>query len=190
MHTSPPASPYTEMIIAQTRQWLEQLVLAHNLCPFAHQPYKAGQVRFRVSDAARPEFLLEDLLQELAYLREQPASAVETTLLIHPGTLEDFYDYNDFLDLVDTLLAEEGFEGEFQVASFHPAYQFADTRPDDASNYTNRSPWPMLHLLREDSLEQALAAYPDVDGIPERNIATLRTLGIASLRQLQQGETA
>lgn len=173
-----PAATY----IAQTRCWLENVVLKHNLCPFAHKPFKGGQIRFVVTDSARPEFLLEDLQRELNYLRATPASEVETTLLIHPATLEDFYAYNDFLDVVDALLAEGGYEGEIQVASFHPDYQFADTLPDAAENYTNRSPWQMLHLIREDSLEQAIQHYPDVDAIPERNIHTMNTLGAAHHR--------
>lgn len=174
----------TDTYIAQTRCWLENVVLKHNLCPFAHKPFKGGQIRFVVTDSARPEFLLEDLQRELEHLRATPLEAVETTLLIHPGTLEDFLDYNDFLDVVDALLVEEGYEGEFQVASFHPDYQFADTRPKDAENYTNRSPWPMLHLIREDSLEQAVASYPDVDAIPERNIQTMNALGTTHHRQV------
>jgi hypothetical protein len=166
-----------ETYIAQTRCWLENVVLKHNLCPFAHKPFKGGQIRYVVTDSARPEYLLEDLQQELERLRATPVEEVETTLLIHPGTLEDFLDYNDFLDIVDALLVDGGFEGEFQVASFHPDYQFEGTRPDDAENYTNRSPWPMLHLIREASLEQAVASYPDVDAIPERNIETMNALG-------------
>ena len=165
--------------IAQTRCWLENVVLKHNLCPFAHKPFKAGQIRLTVTDSARPEFLLEDLQQELELLRSTPVEQIETTLLIHPNTLENFLDYNDFLDIVEHLLSEEGYEGEFQVASFHPEYQFADTEADDAENYTNRSPWPMLHLIREASLEQAIAHYPDVDNIPERNIQTMNKLGTA-----------
>ena len=163
--------------IAQTRCWLENVVLKHNLCPFAHKPFNAGQIRLSVTDSARPEFLLEDLQHELELLRNTPAEQIETTLLIHPNTLEDFLDYNDFLDVVEHLIAEEGYEGEFQVASFHPDYQFADTEVEDAENYTNRSPWPMLHLIREASLEQAIAHYPGVDDIPERNIQTMNKLG-------------
>lgn len=163
--------------IAQTRYWLENVVLKHNLCPFAHKPFNGGQIRYVVTDSARVEFLLDDLRQELAYLHTVPAAEVETTLLIHPAVLEDFYDYNDFLDVVDALLVQEGYEGEFQVASFHPDYQFAGTRAEDAENYTNRSPYPMLHLIREDSLTQAVAHYPKVDTIPQRNIETMNALG-------------
>lgn len=170
--------------IAQTRRWLENVVLRHNLCPFAHKPFQGGQIRYAVTDSARPEYLLEDLQQELEHLRATPPAEVETTLLIHPNVLEDFLDYNDFLDLADALLAEGGFEGEFQIASFHPDYQFADTRADDAENYTNRSPWPMLHLIREASLEQAIATYPDADAIPQRNIDLMNGLGAEHHRQV------
>ncbi len=168
-------------IEAQTRCWLEQRVLKDNLCPFAHQPYKNDLVRIIVTDSARQEYLLDDVLHELRHLASLPAETLETTLLIHPGVLEDFHDYNDFLDLVDGLLTQEGYEGVFQVASFHPDYQFADTVEDDAENYTNRSPWPMLHLLREASLEQAIASHPDVNGIPQRNIALMQEMGTETL---------
>ncbi len=168
-------------IEAQTRCWLESRVLRDNLCPFAHQPYKNNRVRIIVTDSSRPEYLLEDVLHELKYLASLPAETLETTLLVHPCVLEDFHDYNDFLDLVDDLLVQEGYEGVFQVASFHPDYQFADTAEDDAENYTNRSPWPMLHLLREASLEQAIASHPDVAGIPQRNIALMQELGKETL---------
>lgn len=168
--------------IAQTRCWLENVVLKHNLCPFAHKPFQAGQVRFVVTDSARAEFVLEDLQQELEYLLAHPE--IETTLLIHPGALEDFLDYNDFLDVVDALLIKEGYEGEFQVASFHPDYQFADTQPDDAENYTNRSPWPMLHVLREVSLEYEIAHYPEAEKIPARNIQVMNALGAKHHQQV------
>ncbi|MGB0847012.1 MAG: DUF1415 domain-containing protein [Thiolinea sp.] len=169
-------------IVAQTRYWLETVVVANNLCPFAQRPFQDERVRFIVTDSARAEFLLEDLLHELKRLHETPVEELETTLLIHPGVLENFHDYNDFLDLVDELLVQEGFEGEFQIASFHPDYQFADTQFEDAENYTNRSPWPMLHILREASLETAIAAYPDVEGIPERNIALMEEMGSDELQ--------
>lgn len=174
-------------IIAQTRHWLDHVVIARQLCPFAQRPAEEERVRFIVTDSARPEFLLDDLLHELNHLRATPVAAVETTLLIHPGVLENFHDYNDFLDLAEELLAQEGFEGEFQIASFHPDYQFADTRFEDAENYTNRSPWPMLHILREASLEAAIAAHDDVAAIPQRNIALMDELGTEALQaELEQ----
>ncbi|MEZ5480276.1 MAG: DUF1415 domain-containing protein [Thiolinea sp.] len=175
--------PHADAIRAQTRCWLEQFVLKHQLCPFARQPWDSGRVRLVVTDSARPEYLLEDLLQELQHLQATPVEQLETTLLIHPAVLEDFHDYNDFFDLAEELLVQEGLEGVFQIAGFHPDYQFADTHIDDAGNYTNRSPWPMLHLLREDSLERAIAAWPDdVGDIPTRNIALMQALGTVTLR--------
>jgi hypothetical protein len=181
MVSHPQAAP----IIAQTRQWIEQLVLGQNLCPFAHQPYQAGLVRFNVTPASKPELLLAVLKAELHALQATPADKVETTLLIHPNVLTHFYSYNDFLDEADELLYQEGL---LQIASFHPQYQFSGTELDDAENYTNRSPYPMLHLLREDSLEKAIAQHPNVDAIPERNIEVMHQLGVANLRRILQGK--
>lgn len=175
-----------ETYITQTRCWLENVVLKHNLCPFAHVPFREGKVRYVVTDSARIEYLLEDLQQELQHLHNTPADEVETTLLIHPNVLEDFFDYNDFLDLADALLADNRLEGEIQIASFHPDYQFADTHEEDAENYTNRSPWPMLHLIREASLENALQHYPDSAEIPARNIQTMNDLGTEHHQQVLQ----
>lgn len=176
--------PDTDTIIAHTRCWLERVVIHYNLCPFARKPLEAGKVRFAVSATTEPEVLLADLQRELALLRSTDAEEVETTLLIHPLVLNDFLDYNDFLDVVDALIEEEGYEGEIQVASFHPDYQFAGTQPDDAENYTNRSPYPILHLLREDSLEHAIAGYARPEKIPERNIRTLEEAGVERMREL------
>lgn len=181
--------PQAATVIAQTRQWIEQLVLAHNLCPFAHKPYQAGLIRISVTPASKPELLLAVLKAELHALQATPADKVETTLLIHPGVLNNFYAYNDFLDDADELLYQEGLEGVLQIASFHPHYQFSGTELDDAENYTNRSPYPMLHLLREDSLEKAIAHYPNVDAIPERNIQVMHKLGVATLKRLVQGKS-
>lgn len=166
----------------RTQAWLEGAVLGLKLCPFARRPYDQGRIRLAVSEAREPEAVLADLSRELTHLDHDPA--VETTLLITPWALADFLDYNDFLDPVDALLAEHGGGGVYQVASFHPRYQFAGTAPDDAENYSNRAPYPILHILREDSLERALADYPDAEAIPERNIATLDRLGADHLRAL------
>jgi hypothetical protein len=181
--------PQAATVIAQTRQWIEQLVLGHNLCPFAHKPYQAGQVRFSVTAAAKPELLLAVLKAELHALQAVPADKVETTLLIHPDLLNNFYAYNEFLDDADELLYQEGLEGVLQIASFHPNYQFSGTELNDAENYTNRSPYPMLHILREDSLEKAIALHPNVDAIPERNIQVMHQLGVTKLQQLLQGKS-
>ncbi|NNM70329.1 MAG: DUF1415 domain-containing protein [Gallionella sp.] len=166
-----------DAIIAATEVWLEKAVIGLNLCPFAKAVQVKKQIRYVVSAAATPEELLEDLLVELRLLQDTDAERIETTLLIHPYVLGDFLDFNDFLDTVDIAAAEPEFNDEFQVASFHPQYQFAGTQPDDIENYTNRAPYPTLHLLREASLDKAVEAFPDADLIPERNIATMEKLG-------------
>ncbi|MDH5360617.1 MAG: DUF1415 domain-containing protein [Gammaproteobacteria bacterium] len=171
-------------VIQQTRCWLETLVIGEGLCPFARQPYEAGRVRFVVSSARNDEALLEDLLAELSYLQKTPLQEVETSLLILPYMLQDFLDYNDFLDLVDALLEQQQMEGEFQIATMHPYYQFAETEFDDAQNYTNRSPFPLLHLIREESLTRVLQQFPNPEQIPERNIRHMQALGTAALQQL------
>ncbi len=180
--------PQAATVIAQTRQWIEQLVLGYNLCPFAHKPYQLGTIRFSVTPASKPETLLAVLRAELHALQAVSADKVETTLLIHPETLTNFHAYNDFLDEADELLYQEGLEGILQIASFHPQYQFSSTSIEDAENYTNRSPYPMLHLLREDSLEKAIAQHPDVDTIPERNIQVMQQLGVDTLKRILQGK--
>lgn len=164
-------------IIADTQAWLEKAVIGLNLCPFAKAVHVKNQIRYVVSAATTPEALLADLIAELETLAECPAEQIETTLLIHPGTLTDFLDYNDFLDVADAAVEDMELGGVLQVASFHPQYQFDGTAPDDIDNYTNRSPYPTLHLLREDSIEKAVAAYPQTDDIFEKNIETLRGLG-------------
>ena len=163
--------------IADTQRWLERIVIGLNLCPFAKAVVAKQQVRYVLSDATTPEALLETLGEELVRLRDTPATEVDTTLIVHPHVLTDFLDYNDFLDDADGLVEELELEGLLQVASFHPRYQFAGTDPDDIGNYTNRAPWPTLHLLREDSVSRAVEAFPDPEAIAERNIATLEKLG-------------
>jgi hypothetical protein len=170
--------------IADTRRWLERAVIGLNLCPFAKAVVAKGQVRYVLSAATTSEALLEQLGEELLRLRDTPADQVDTTLLVHPRVLGDFLDYNDFLGLADALVAELDLEGVLQVASFHPHYCFAGTDPDDIANCTNRSPHPTLHLLREDSVERAVAAFPDPDAIVERNVETLRELGLEGWRRL------
>lgn len=170
--------------IAETRKWLEQIVIGLNLCPFAKAVYVKDQVRFVLSDATTPEALVEELAEELILLRDTPAEQIDTTLIVHPDVLTDFLDYNDFLDNVDAAIEALDLQGILQVASFHPQYQFAGAAPDDVSNYTNRAPYPTLHLLREDSVERAVAAFPDPDVIVERNIETLDKLGIEGWTRL------
>jgi hypothetical protein len=175
-------------ITALTRRWLEISVIGLNLCPFAEGPYRANRVRFCVSEQRSAAGLLEELRSELTHLQAADPLDCETTLLIHPYVLADFVAYNDFLDVCDALVSELGLEGELQVASFHPGYQFAGTQSEDIENYTNRSPFPMLHLLRETSVEKAVAAVGDTEAIYRRNIRTLRELGHAGWRRLWDGQ--
>jgi hypothetical protein len=170
--------------IARTRRWLERAVIGLNLCPFAKAVYVKQQVRFVLSEACDGDDLLEVLHDELRLLHAADPELIDTTLIVHPHVLGDFLTYNDFLDRADGLIAELGLEGEIQIASFHPDYQFAGTAADDVSNCTNRSPFPTLHLLREASVERAVAAFPDPDAIVERNIATLEKLGTEGWRKL------
>jgi len=169
----------TEKVIQQTRDWVENFVIHHGLCPFARGPFEAGKIRFVVSEADSQEQLAEDVLLELHALSQASRDDIETGLLIHPNILSNFDDYNDFLDIVDTLLEHSGLAGTIQVASFHPDYCFADCDVDDAANSTNRSPWPMLHFIREISISEAIADWHDkgldVASIPGRNIEVLRT---------------
>jgi len=169
-------------IVEATRRWVEQVVVAFNLCPFAKRELMKERVRFVVSKATDEATLLDELAHELALLNVD--QAVETTLLIHPQVLQDFYQYNDFLEAADELLVDMDLEGVYQVASFHPDYQFGGTEPNDVENYTNRSPYPMLHLLREDSLSQAIDNYPEVDLIPERNIECMNEQGLEKMQSL------
>jgi hypothetical protein len=163
--------------LGDTRRWIERAVIGLNLCPFAKAVYVKEQVRLVLSDASTPEALLEELAEELLLLRDTPAEQIDTTLIVHPDVLSDFLDYNDFLDNADAAVEALDLHGVLQVASFHPDYQFAGAAADDIGNYTNRSPWPTLHLLREDSVERAVAAFPDPDVIVERNLLTLEKLG-------------
>ncbi|MBI5430411.1 MAG: DUF1415 domain-containing protein [Nitrosomonadales bacterium] len=166
-----------ESIIATTQLWLEKAVIGLNLCPFAKAVHAKKQIRYVVSGATTPEALLEELMSELRTLQDADPEKIDTTLLIHPYVLTDFLDFNDFQDTVDLAAAEPEFNDAFQVASLHPHYQFAGTAPDDIENYTNRSPYPMLHLLREDSVDRAVAAFPDADKIVDDNVATMKDLG-------------
>ena len=169
---------------AGVRRWLERAVIGLNLCPFAKAVVVKQQVRLVVSDASTERALLEELGEELALLRDTPADEIDTTLLVHPQVLGDFLDYNDFLGDADALVEAMDLDGVLQVASFHPQYQFAGSEPDDADNLTNSAPYPILHLLREASIDRAVAAYPDPDAIIERNIATVRELGFAGWDKL------
>ena len=175
-----------DTITFDTQNWLTKAVIGLNLCPFAKAVHVKNQIRYKVSDADTPEALLQDLIDELALLRDADPQQIDTTLLVHPATLTDFLDYNDFLDVVDATIIDMDLEGILQVASFHPDYQFEGTEADDIENYSNRSPYPTLHLIRESSLEQAVAAFPDAEDIYDNNIETLRKLGHEGWKKLWQ----
>lgn len=176
-----------DKVTAATRNWLEKAVIGLNLCPFARAVYAGDRIRYVVSDATTIEALLEVLAAELELLAETDEGKTETTLLIHPQVLGDFLEYNDFLELADALVEELGLDGLLQVASFHPQYQFAETGPDDVTNFSNRSPYPTLHLLRESSVERAVATHPDTEQIYRDNIKTLRQLGQEGWARLDVG---
>ena len=176
----------SDIVIAETRAWVDRVVIGLNLCPFAKAPQVKGRVRYVVSEATDPEALVACLIEELNRLAETSDLCIETTLLIHPQVLTDFADYNDFLGLAEGAVSELGLEGVIQVASFHPQYQFAGIAPDDVSNATNQSPYPTLHLIREHSIERAVAAFPEAEAIFEANIVTMQRLGANGLAALQR----
>jgi len=168
-----------EAVLAATREWLEKAVIGLNLCPFAKAVYVKNQVRLVVSQARHADDLLEELDRELDLLVATPAEETDTTLLIHPTLFDDFLDFNDFLEIAEGVVDEHGLEGVVQLASFHPQFQFEGTEPDDIGNFTNRAPFAILHLLREDSVERAVEAFPEADAIFDANIKTLEKLGHA-----------
>jgi len=179
LHTadaSPDGVP-AALAIAETRAWVRRAVIGLNLCPFARAVDVKDQIRYVFSDATDAEALLATLVVELQRLADTDAEVVDTTMVIHPRVFADFEDFNDFLELADAAVEDLDLDGVLQVASFHPRFQFADTEPDDITNATNRSPYPTLHLLREESVDRAVAAFPEAEAIFERNMATLEKLG-------------
>ena len=171
-------SDFDDIAVAEhTRQWLEKAVIGLNLCPFAKAPYVKGQVRITVSRAKHLDGFLEDLDRELQQLAETAAEELETMLLVHPTLFPDFFIFNDMLDAAEAALEDNGVEGIIQIAPFHPDFQFEGTEADDIGNYTNRSPYATLHLIREDSIAKAAAAFPDPAAIFERNIRLLEEMG-------------
>ena len=180
------ARKFNQQVQAETRAWVERAVIGLNLCPFAKAPQAKGLVRYALSTATESEALMADLVAELQRLAESPPDRLETTLLIHPRVLTDFEDFNDFLDLAEAAVLALELEGVIQVASFHPDYRFADSEPDDPANATNRAPYPTLHLLREHSIERAVAAFPDAEAIFDTNIETMRRLGAEGWAVLQR----
>jgi hypothetical protein len=177
--------PSDELIIAHTRAWIEKAVIGLNLCPFAKAVYVKEQIRYVVSPAQDTDQLLADLERELRFLHASDPARIDTTLLIHPQVLQDFLDYNDFLGVADAVLEALSLDGDIQIASFHPDYRFAGTAPDDIENFTNRSPYPILHLLREESIDRAVAAFPEAETIYEKNMEMLRRLGHAGWKKLK-----
>ncbi|MBV8122855.1 MAG: DUF1415 domain-containing protein [Burkholderiaceae bacterium] len=173
-----------EKIQQETQYWVEKAVIGLNLCPFAKSVHVNRRMRYVVSDARTPEELLKTLARELLLLQRSDPDEIETTLLIHPGVLTDFLDFNDFLGAADALIEDLKLDGMLQVASFHPDYQFAGTDIDEIGNFSNRSPYPTLHLLRETSIERAMDSMADTDAIYEANIATLEKLGLEGWRAL------
>lgn len=171
-------------VVAAMREWIEKAVIGLNLCPFAKAVYVKNQVRFVVSRAPHLDGFLEDLDRELDFLAAADANEIDTTLLIHPTLLPDFLDFNDFLQFAEAAVGEHGLAGVIQVASFHPHFQFEGTAPDDLGNFTNRAPFPTLHLLREASIERAVAAFPEAETIYERNVETLEALGLEGWQAL------
>jgi hypothetical protein len=176
-------------MVQDTLRWLERAVIGLNLCPFAKAVYVKGQVHCTVSQASNLEALRDDLLQALKDLVAHEPAERDTTLLIIQNLLQDFVDYNDFLNVADDCLLALDLEGEIQIASFHPQYQFAGTDEDDITNFTNRSPHPTLHLIREASIDRAVAAFPDPEDIFEANMATMNQLGLQGWQDLNVGPT-
>src|SRR5450830_1090379 len=185
--STPLSQPDDAQVIAATERWVERAVIGLNLCPFAKAVQTKRQVRYVVSAATTAEALLEQLMDELQLLSDTDPEEVDTTLLIHPFVLQDFLDYNEFLDIADAAVEDMQLEGELQIASFHPDYQFADTDVNDIDNFTNRSPYPTLQLLREDSIDRAVAAFPEAEAIFEKNIETMQALGHDGWDQLDVG---
>ena len=181
-------TPDDATILADTRHWIEKAVIGLNLCPFARSVYVKNQVRIVVSQARHLDAFLDDLDRELDLLVNTPAEEIDTTLLVHATLFPDFEVFNDFLNVVDDVVAEHELEGVVQVAPFHPLFQFEGTEADDVTNCTNRAPFPTLHLLREDSVARAVDVYPDPDVIVERNIQTLDRIGVDGWHRRLRGE--
>jgi hypothetical protein len=166
----------------KTKRWVEQVVIGMNLCPFAAKPFQADLIRYVVTSEKTPMALMGVFLTELNHLVSTPAEKLETTLLIHPDALQNFEAYLDFFAEAEDLLNDSGASELIQLASFHPHYQFANTEPNDVSNYTNRSPYPMIHLIRAESVERARHSYPDIEEIPARNIRLMEAHGLKKMQ--------
>lgn len=172
--------------IDKTKRWVETVVIGLNLCPFASKPFREDKIRYLVQATPDRTHLVDKIVLEATLLADEEVTDVETTLIIHPDMLSDFMDYLDFIEYIEEVLVGIGLEGVIQVASFHPEYQFEGTQKGDPENYTNRSPFPMIHLIREASVSRAVDLYPDVEKIPEQNIKTMNELGKAGIQKLLQ----
>ena len=189
VHDVPVLKPFDDAafvatVQAETQHWLEKAVIGLNLCPFAKAVHVKKQVRYAITAAETADELLAEVANEFRLLTDTDPKDLDTTLLVHPRAMVDFLDYHFFLQETDALLRNEGYEGIYQIASLHPQYEFAGSDPDDVENLTNRSPYPTLHLLRESSIDRAVAAFPDPESIYERNMETMRRLGHAGWRKL------
>lgn len=173
-----------QAVIEVTRRWISSVVIGLNFCPFARRVFQGGLIRYVVSEATDEEKLLEELGSELQNLAGAPIEETETTLLIHPGVFGSFLDFNDFLAIGDRLIETLKLRGIIQIASFHPDYQFEATQPDDVENFTNRSPYPMLHLLREESISKVMGEGDELLEIPRRNIELLKRLGRENMLEM------
>jgi len=173
--------------IKKTKLWVEQFVIGLNLCPFANHPFVNNSIRYKLEETEDLEKLVETLIEELFFLQKKSNEAIETTLIIHPNILNDFLDYNDFQGVVEAVLENHNLVGVFQVATFHPDYQFAGEDKDSPTNFVTRSPFPMLHILREDSVEKAIHLHSDTELIPEENINKMNELGIDGIQKLLKG---
>ncbi|MEY4210697.1 MAG: hypothetical protein RLZ92_1078 [Pseudomonadota bacterium] len=171
-----------QAVISASQAWLNNFVIDYNICPFARREQEKNSIRYLVLEGDDTEQHLEALIVEAEHLDNHPTS--ETSLLIFSDGYQDFDDFLDLIAIADDLMIEQGYDGVYQLASFHPDYCFADSQPDDAANYTNRSPYPMLHIIREESIEKALAKYPNPEQIPERNIQLTHKLGLEKLQTL------
>ena len=170
-------------IIEKTRDWVEHFVIRLNLCPFAKRVFDEEKIRYVVLTSHQIKDLTKKLLDELYFLSKTDPDRIETTLIIFPNLLPEFDDFNKYLGIADEILLEMNLVGDIQIASFHPKYQFAGTKPNALENYTNRSAYPMLHLLREESIEKAIKSYPNPENIPKRNIETMKDLGLEKLKK-------
>ena len=172
-----------ESVIEETQRWIKNIVIGHNFCPFAAKPFAENRIRYFVSPAEDEVALVDDVVNELLFLRDANPAEIETAFLIAPHCFDNFSDYNQFIELLDVIIEKLSMEGEVQIATFHPDYCFADLSEDDVCNYTNRSIYPMFHLIREDSVDQARAMHPDVDRIPDDNMEKLQSLGLNRIKK-------